>query len=454
MKRSIAFMNRASIEVLIIGAGITGIAAGIELEDNAIILEKDAEPGGLIKSFQFDDGYWFDSVLHLFHIRNQIILDRINGLTNSILEVCPPVAWIECKEGTVRYPFQLNLGSLVSDVVINCIKDFAEVEYGSQTTPNNSSYKNYLERTYGKTMCELFYFPYNEKFWKDSLSEMSCDGQLWNLHKPSFEEVLEGALFPGKSRETYNTNAYYPRPPKNSPKRCMGVLTEALAQHLNNLHLQSEVISIDTKKKQVRAKCCSTEKVYHYSTACISTIPLPKLLRLCSSVPKNLIRDFNKLKWNKVISVAFSIEGERPIDPGHWRYYTDPDVPFTRLIFMTEFDKNNAPESGWGLLIEITELSDTKLIDKEILFSKIESSLKKIGLLKKNDKIIGKHLWVNDPAYVAFTKETSGIVSHCMDYLRESDIYSAGRYGNWEYSSMAENLEDGFRLGGEIKKKI
>ena len=95
--------------VAIIGAGVTGLSAGMELGERAIVFEKSKTVGGVVKSICFD-GYWFDNVVHLLHFRNDDTKGRIKELMGDMLKPCPPVGWVVTKEGTVRYPLQLNIG--------------------------------------------------------------------------------------------------------------------------------------------------------------------------------------------------------------------------------------------------------------------------------------------------------------------------------------------------------
>ncbi|KQS24771.1 NAD(P)/FAD-dependent oxidoreductase [Dyadobacter sp. Leaf189] len=436
-------------EIVILGAGITGLAAASKLGENVTVFEKSGRPGGLVQSHCFDGGYWFDHVLHIFHCNNPEILNKVNNLLGPVLFECPPVAWIETAAGVARYPFQLNLGSLSTEAKISCIKDFSAAFY-QQKDFSGMSYGEYLINAFGKTMCELFYYPYNEKLWKLPLNEISTNGQLWNLHRPSFDEILRGLIEPNVSRETYNTKAFYPRPETGSAIRGMEVLSQGFAKKVRKLHLKSEIVGLDPQKRVVTFMQEGEIHTYRYDRHCLSTIPLPALMRMCAGVPDKLIKEVEKLKWVKVLSIALSIKGPRPDNPGCWRYFTDPGTPFTRLVFMTEFDPANAPEEGWGLLVEIPLKADDQTALEKPLEDKAVFAIRNAGFITDDHQIIGVHKWLADPAYVVFTPETSQIINHCHEYLEQFDITSTGRYGNWEYSSMSKNIEDGFRISKEL----
>jgi protoporphyrinogen oxidase len=436
----------AQVPYIIIGGGLTGLAAGSCLGKDAIVFEKDNRPGGLVKTHCFDDGYWFDHVLHIFHCNRPDTLNKISNLPGMNLTECPPIAWIETAAGTVRYPFQLNLGGLSLEARKDCLKDFAAAYYQRTETPS-ASYREFLQRCFGEAMCKLFYFPYNEKMWKYPLEQITSTGQTWNLHQPSIDEILQGIFEPNHFRETYNTHAFYPRPAAGAALRGMEVLSAGLSKRVHNLRLSSTVLEIDPDEHTVLVKEGKVVSTVEFEEKCLVTIPLPHIVKMCKGASVSLLRDMEKLVWNKVLSVALSIKGPRPVKPGHWRYYTNPDIPFSRLIFMTEFDPCNAPEDGWGLLVEITVPGNEQQLHFENIKARVLQSLYKLDVLDDKQTVIGTHHWLVDPAYVVFTHETEKIAKDCIDFLTEKNIVPSGRYGNWEYSSMSKNLEDGFKTG-------
>jgi protoporphyrinogen oxidase len=289
-----------------------------------------------------------------------------------------------------------------------------------------------LLNTFGQALCDIFFFPYNEKCWKYPLGDMTSEGQTWNINKP-FD-----------AGKTYNAEGYYPMPHKRAPFRGMEILPREMAKKVSRLELDCEVTSIDMQKHEVR----TSEGLFRYDLECLSTIPLPYLAQLCD-IPRSLKSDISKLRWNKVISVGITIQGERPRNTGHWHYYAQPEFPFSKLIYMTEFDEYNAPADGFGILAEIPEMAN----DRSFSVQRLLPSLQKLNILNSKNRLLGMHVWEVNPAYVVFTKETPSIVDNCIEYFDKFGIRLLGRYGNWEYSSMAENIESGFNYASKIIKR-
>jgi protoporphyrinogen oxidase len=427
-------------EVVIIGAGITGLAAGMGLKDKAVILEKKDTVGGTVFSHKFGD-YWFDSTVHFLQFRNEEVSKRMMPLLGDVFKHTSLEVWVESQAGRVRYPFQLNLGGLDDASAAKCLYDFCQTIFKKH---QSSSYRQYLENTFGKAMCEMFFFPYNEKCWKYPLDDMTSSGQTWNIHQPSLDEVLEGIAKPNITRGKFNTQGYYPIAPRGSSVRGMGILPQLMAKEVSNLQLSTQVFYIMPEHNKIVTK----QDNYFYDK-CLSTVPLPKLMELCLNVPESLMKDVNRLRWNKILSIAFSVRGKRPIGTGHYCYYSEPKIPFNKLTYMTEFDPLSAPENGFGLLLEMKEPNGKNLTETEIYDQSIRS-LFDVGVFNDSNTVIDSHIWEIDPAYVIFTKDTQHIVDDCREYLHQFGITTGGRYGNWEYSSMAENIEDGFNYAKKI----
>jgi protoporphyrinogen oxidase len=406
-------------EVVIIGAGVTGLAAG--MNNDSVILEKENRVGGVVKTHKFGD-YWFDNTVHFLLIRDKV--KRIEPLLHDILDFSILEVWVETKEGRVRYPFQLNIGGLNEESQDKCLFDFMNKPTGE---PEN--YEQFLINTFGEGMCDIFFFPYNNKSWKFPLNEMTASGQVWNIHKPTSREILDGINNPNITRGNFNTQGYYPVMPKEADQRGMEILPIKMAEKCN-VRLNTLVTRIE--KDRVTA---NGDWVYYDNL--FSTIPLPALMNMCD-IPNSLKKDVAKLKWNKMLSIGISIEGDSP-DRGHYCYYADPKIPFNKLTYMHKFDKYSAPSEGYGILLEVKDDGDKG----QIIADSIES-LKYLDILNDKNKMVDLNVWYVDPAYVVFTKDTPGIIDDCKEFLYKHNITTSGRYGKWEYSSMAENINDGF----------
>ena len=58
-------------------------------------------------------------------------------------------------------------------------------------------------------------------------------------------------------------------------------------------------------------------------------------------------------------------------------------------------------------------------------------------------EIVGQNVMVIDPAYVVFEPHGQSVVDSALHLLAQHGVTSLGRYGKWEYSSMASCMRDG-----------
>lgn len=433
-------------DFVILGGGLAGLAAGSVLGKQAVVLERDLRPGGLVKTECFD-GWWFDRVIHLLYPQNAEAERRLRELVGPALEPCPPEAWVHTPDGVARYPFQMHLHGLPTELVARCLRDLAAVTFGAKGEARN--FEEMLLATFGQGLCDAFLFPYNQKMWKRPLSELAPSGFQWTITHPDFEQVLRGALEPDSAFASYNANGWYPRPAREAPVRGMEVLSRSLAERVSDLRLGQEVTGLDLARREVTVRSEGRSRVFRWRRACLSTLPMPLTVSLTAGAPEAIAAACRRLKRNRVRSVALSIRGPRPA-LGCWRYFSDPSFVFNRLIFMHAFDPLTAPAEGWGMLAEITERGEDPPTPDEELLARVLADVERTGLLPEGSEILAMHLMEADPAYVVFSLESAGILERARGFLEAHGVFPVGRYGRWEYSSMAQVVTDGWTLGEQL----
>ena len=58
----------------------------------------------------------------------------------------------------------------------------------------SQSFHHWTLETFGDGIAKHFMFPYNRKMWLRDLRDITADWVSWAVPKPTFEEVLRGAL--------------------------------------------------------------------------------------------------------------------------------------------------------------------------------------------------------------------------------------------------------------------
>ena len=131
-------------------------------------------------------------------------------------------------------------------------------------------------------------------------------------------------------------------------------------------------------------------------------------------------------------------------DLGHWRYYADESIAFTRLVFLHAFDPLLAPAEGWPLLAEIPQRAEDARESDAALVSRVEADVARSGVLAPRSRIVDAHVIAVDPAYVVFSRESGETIERARSFFSARGVTPLGRYGHWRYSSMAQDLRDGY----------
>ena len=176
----------------------------------------------------------------------------------------------------------------------------------------------------------------------------------------------------------------------------------------------------------------------------VSTIPLPDLIQICNRVPQNVRESASHLKSVYVATVHLGIDRAR-ISDKHWIYFPQPDIPFYRVGFPSNFVDTVAPD-GCSLLYADVSLSLGKNPGDRELVDQVITCLTDLGLLRASDKILLERVVHIPHAYTIPTRSLNDHLRVINEFLEENKIYSRGRFGEWKYSSMEDAILDGKRI--------
>ena len=136
-----------------------------------------------------------------------------------------------------------------------------------------------------------------------------------------------------------------------------------LAETVNNLYLNAEVVKIDLSQKTV--KLCTGES-YPYDYL-ISTIPLKELVDMVCTVSPDIQKASRKLIFTSVLNFNLGINREK-ISDKHWIYFPEEKYTFYRVGFPMNIAPGMCPTGKSSLYAEIAyQQSDT--IEKSALIN-------------------------------------------------------------------------------------
>lgn len=434
-------MKEINFDYIVLGGGLAGLSFCANINSKSIqVIERLNEPGGLIRSINVNE-FWFDAVVHLLHFQNDE--DKIN-LNKYISHEFAPIlqnANVITKAGKTKFPFQLNLGDLPKETAIKCVTDYIEIINSEPKDINN--FKEWLKQSFGQEMCEIFFYPYNKKLWKRPLESIAPRNINWTIQQFNSQKIVEGLTPNANNNESYNLNSLYPIPEKNSLKRCMGILTDNIYNDIKEkVQLNEEILEVNINDKYVISKTKNHElKKYHYSRACISTIPLPELQKI--TIPK--APKTYEFKSTGVIYAMVMLKGDKYNTKELSNYYASPEYVFSRIIFIQNFDPHTAPIGFWSLMVEIT-YNENHSPDLIKLESEIKENLLQLRLVKNSEDFVKIHFEIHPYAYAVFEKNTKKNVHNLSDFYQSKDLHLLGRYGKWQYISMAQGYTEALNM--------
>lgn len=425
-------------ETVIIGAGIAGLGALSRLNEGNVqctVLEKENRIGGLCRT-ESCNGFQFDYTGHLLHFRNDIFKSKVFSVLADNIDHRQRNAWIYSKNVYTKYPFQANLYGLPTDVIVECIYEYSRRHFNPYTD-QISNFREWIDAYFGSGIARHFMVPYNSKIYRTDLSELSpdCGGRF--VPQSDLKLLLQGALgdVSGVNGLGYNSDFYYP------VRGGIEVLVKALAAN-TKISVNEKVEKINLQNKTIST---SKGRVLPYEKI-ISTQPLNELVDCINCVPDQIRSYGEKLKYVSVLNINLGISSN--VSDKHWVYVPEDNYLFHRIGFPHNFSDYMAPKNHSSIYIEISYDSQ-KGINIQKAMEQSVSNLLKLKLLQHPEQIAVKNIIDITYAYVIFDHNRQKCLSAIKDYLKSEGIYTAGRFGSWDYFSMEDAFMDGWNTASK-----
>jgi protoporphyrinogen oxidase len=428
-------------EVLILGGGLAGLSAGLHLERGFRILEKSDRIGGMCKT-EVRDGFSFDHTGHWLHLRDPEMQRLVQRTMGDNLVRLTRSARIYSHGRFTLYPYQSNINGLPSEVASECLLGFIDAQLGPGGAELRGreprSFGEFILRHLGAGFAKHFMFPYNQKLWTVHPNELSAAWCGRFVPKPSLEDVVRGA-FGVPNESGYNATFLYPK------TGGIEALPRSFVPHLNGpIEVGRHPISIDWKQRQLTL---DDGRVLDYG-GLINTIPLPELVRLCRDAPEAVRSAAGRLKATVVTYVNVGARGTEPAH--HWVYFPEPEFPFYRAGSASAVYPALAPPGHRSFYVEFShrgELPHARAEEQAI------EGLLRCGLLRSREEVLFAFARQIQGAYVLYDREYDAAKATVMDFLREAEIETCGRYGNWEYGGMEDALLGGKAAAARLRER-
>ena len=409
--------NNDKKEVIILGAGLAGLGAGIQAQKmglNSLILEKEDYVGGLfsnhsIMGCDFDYG-------------PKILVDTPNSreiveyMGSNYERYDHDERVYLSPHGLLGFPLQRNLYQLPEEEREKILDSFLSGDNGD---PNREihNFEDWLRSNYGDYFSESILIPYEKKKWLVDLTEMDYQWAEKRHLKVDREELI------GSSKGKLPPYRWYFYPKTGNVTE----VVKALTPHAGPIKTNHPVSGIDLENKIVTAGGIE----YKYDTL-VNTMPMDYLSSITNPFPEPLKLKGNKgLKRLSILVFNLVFEGNFDLD-GTAIYFPEEEFIFRRVTVLENLCPALSREGLTPITVEVS-VKDIDEIDREEVLKRVLADLKKMEQFNvMGDPIATGTLDVNF-AYPLQTSELLSIVEEMQSYLRNYDVYNAGRGGTFNY---------------------
>ena len=425
------------VQALVVGGGPSGLAVAYALQGDTVVLEKESKVGGLCRSIRRGEGV-FDIGGHSFHTPHPEVHELVRELLGERLFEQQRDARVYSHGTLIPYPFQKFFDRLPDrEVVRQCEAGLRASSDGSP--PQN--FEEYIVGKFGRGIAEHFMLPYNRKLWARDVSEISCEWTSERVAGPKGKaESFDKAG--GKRRPLQaDTRVGYPT------TGGFEEIYRAFVPRVPRIEVNREVIRIDPVGK---IAVTADGQTFGWDFL-ISTLPLPILTRIVAGTPAE-IRDMAEGLDFLSLRVELLLIGRR-LETTIQRIYTaDPEIPAHKIALNHNSSDELRSRPQHAIMAEVS-LGPGKSVDLDGITPNTVDFLCGLGILDSPADVSWTgHVDVRF-GYPVYTHARPGQVAGIRAWMGDRDIYTLGRFGEWEYINSDRCVMKGLELGKQLREE-
>ncbi len=431
---------------IILGAGVTGLAAGVV--SGLPIYEAEEFPGGICSSYYLRPGDPRrlldpppDAEAYRFEIGGG---HWIFGADPGVLEFIRPLSALKRYERLsavyfpdrdlyVPYPIQNHLSFLPPELAQ---KALAEIMHDGQQPSNTLS--DWLQRNFGKTLCELFFWPFHELYTAGLQNQIAPQ----DPHKSPLDKTL---IMRGAQEKTpavgYNATFVY-------PEKGLNDLVNRMAGQCT-IHFNKRVVGIDLERKSVR---CADGTAVDYDKL-LSTLPLNRMVEMAgfdSAIPAD--------PYTSVLVLNIGAVRGPKCPEEHWIYIPQSQAGFHRVGFYSNVDASFLPVSSRNLRNRVSIYVERSFRGGEepagaavrAYEGEVVRELQSWGFIEAPEVIDAT--WI--PIAYTWSRPASPWREQSLHWLADHQIHQVGRYARWKFQGIAESIKDGIGAVADLRQQV
>ena len=429
--------SKSQKPIVIVGGGITGLTLAAMLAERGhrtVVIEKEDTPGGLARSFHYDD-FTFDIGPHRFHTVDKQVEAFIKKILAADAKIIHRSSMVRFEGHFFPWPLHPSYKVFMRfppKIALAAMRDLLFLF----NQPPSVTFRDHIINMYGETLYRHFFQGYTAKFlgivpemthpdWAktgvdraiiDSRVKMNSLGQLM-LGMMDFRPKAETEfLYASNGIQQFTDNLVAYQEALGGKVLC-GRAVDAVGVEGDRIK------SIRVGRRTFRPSQVVWTGSIH-SLARVLDLPRPGL------------RYLSLICYNMMLS-----EGEH--FPFQWCYHGTADVRFSRVSIPANFDPANTPPGKRSMCVEVTCSADDELYtNPESGLERVVHDMKREALLQADSEILDVRYEPIRWAYPIYQLDYREKVARFeQDVSRYRNLMLAGRLGRFWYNNMDHCIE-------------
>ena len=462
-------MSNQHIPVIaILGAGSTGLAAGMRLSKHnhhVILIEKDDHVGGLAGGIHIN-GNTYEYGPHTFHTTDPEILNDIKSLMGDELIPYHRTIKIKFLGNYFKFPLAIRdvLFKLPPQTVIHAGLSFVwHFVTGWIWKPKEENSETLLKRYYGNVLYEIFFKTYITSVWGITPAEFSPSFARERIPRLNILEFIDQFMSLIKRRlgHAVQVEGYVEKVEGNlyTTRKGFSLITERMADAITSrggrIELNATVTRIIRDGERIQAieyeQNGETRRIEPH--AVINTLPINEvMLMMQPQLDTSVVQAAQALKFRALVFVGLLVR--RPhVLPSSFMYFRQHS--FNRISDLAQFGFHVTPDCSTLLVAEIScDVNDRAWNDETFAKQTVLDDLVAEKLLTR-DEIIETHVFRAQYAYPIYTLHYEEHLAILLNAITQMEnIEPAGRQGRFQYVNTHIAMKMGYQAADRLVAKL
>jgi protoporphyrinogen oxidase len=415
-------------KAVIVGSGISGLSISKMLRNDfeVTVLEKAAEPGGLIKCKRISGNLFHLVGGHVFNTRNARVLNWFWNQFDRDAEFISAKrnAKILLNGQLLGYPIENYIYKLPPATIQSIVGELLQIAAGGTDGKPAINFETFLKQKFGNTLYELYFGPYNAKLWNRDLQSIPLAWLDGKLPMPDIRSILVSNIEKKEETEMVHAQFYYPK--RNGSQFIVDRLAEG-----TKVQCATAVTSIRFENEQVVVNNMYTADFLVY---CGDVRKLGNIIQTADEGLQKAMHAVHRLPANGTSNVLCETD-EADIS---WLYLPEKKFAAHRIIYTGNFsDSNNSGSGRKTCVVEFSGNTDRQKMDEELAL--LPGNLTPLSYNYEPD------------SYIIHEHDTREKIAALKTALKKYNIYLLGRFAEWEYYNMDKCIESAMALADSLR---